>query len=44
MTDSEKPEGDLEDADGVTVDADGDPEVDMESIELSEGDESSDED
>lgn len=33
MTDSEKPEIDLTDADGITVDDDGNPRVEMESLQ-----------
>jgi hypothetical protein len=43
MTDSEKPEGDIRDADGVSVDEDGNIEVKMESLELSDGSDDSEE-
>lgn len=33
MSESEKPEGDLEDADGVTVDRDGNPQMVMEALQ-----------
>ena len=36
MSDSDKPDGNLEDADGVSTDADGNPVLDMEVIEMSE--------
>lgn len=32
MSDSEKPEGDLEDADGVTIDSNGNPRLEMEEL------------
>lgn len=44
MTDSEKPEGDIRDADGVSVDEDENIEVKMESLELSDGSDDSEED
>lgn len=44
MTDSEKSEGDIKDADGISVDEDGNIEVQMESLELSDGSKDSDED
>lgn len=43
MTDSEKPEGTIEDADGVVVDEDGEVKMEMERIELADGEESSQE-
>jgi len=32
MSDSDKPEGDLEDADGVTTDSEGNPRLEMEEL------------
>jgi len=44
MTESEKPEGDLKDAEGVGVDKDGNVEMKMETLELSDGSEAADDD
>lgn len=41
MTDSEKPEGDIEDAEGVTLDEEGNAEIEMDTLELGEGEEGS---
>lgn len=43
MTESEKPVGDIRDADGVSVDEDENIEVKMESLKLSDGSDDSEE-
>lgn len=37
MSDSDKPEGEIKDSEAVTIDDEGNSELDMERIEMSEG-------
>lgn len=42
MADSDKPDGEITESEAVSTDDDGNPEIDMEMIEMSEGDGSKD--